>query len=195
VEEEDEFEPVHDDLFALRLMEEDEQRKRKERIDCDKAEADARAGQVGFRKLLISRDRCCVLTGEAVTEVLEAAHIVPVQDRHTLPGANLVADCMVQANGLLEVLRINLHRLFDAHLLQFRDPVLVDGQCGVILRLHGKLLRREQPYARCLTQGGKMQLPAECLPYLVHRLTLIKKKPQPDRPEELLLPPQQQSED
>lgn len=65
-----------------------------------------RRGQSTFRNsLLDAYRRRCAITGWAVVEVLEAAHISPYRGQHT----NRVQ------NGLL--LRSDLHTLFDLHLL------------------------------------------------------------------------------
>lgn len=65
-----------------------------------------REGQPEFRKaLLIAYDGACAISGCKVEALLEAAHIIPYKGTHT----NLVG------NGLL--LRADLHKLFDLHLL------------------------------------------------------------------------------
>lgn len=65
----------------------------------------ARGGQRRYRMDLIAAYGGCAITGAQVEEALEAAHISP----YTGDASNHVA------NGLL--LRRDLHRLFDAHLL------------------------------------------------------------------------------
>jgi len=71
----------------------------------------ARRGQAGFRqKLLTAYGATCAVTGCAISEVLEAAHLRPYRgpESHTTP------------NGLL--LRADIHTLLDLQLLAF-DPV------------------------------------------------------------------------
>jgi len=55
-----------------------------------------------FRAALLAFDRCCVISKEAMTEVLEAAHIIPSKMR----GAEVVE------NGI--ILRADIHRLYDS---------------------------------------------------------------------------------
>ncbi|TVL55353.1 hypothetical protein AYJ00_04750 [Shewanella algae] len=65
-----------------------------------------RQGQPAFRqKLLEAYEGCCCLSGTAVPEALEAAHIIPFSERR----ANDIC------NGLL--LRADLHTLFDLGLI------------------------------------------------------------------------------
>jgi len=54
-----------------------------------------------FRAALLAFDRCCVISKEPMTEVLEAAHIIPSKMR----GAEVVE------NGI--ILRSDIHRLYD----------------------------------------------------------------------------------
>ena len=69
----------------------------------------ARPGQARFRaRILLAYLGRCFLTGEAISEVLEAAHIVPVKH-----GGNDDSQ-----NGLC--LRIDIHRLFDSGNLRIR---------------------------------------------------------------------------
>lgn len=58
--------------------------------------------QARFRKRLLMIDPRCAITGEEELALLDAAHVVPAAD----DGSD------IEANGLL--LRIDLHRLFDA---------------------------------------------------------------------------------
>jgi len=58
--------------------------------------------QAKFRKLLLKFDKQCVLTGEPIETVLEAAHIIAVSDG----GPD------IPANGIM--LRCDLHRLYDS---------------------------------------------------------------------------------
>jgi hypothetical protein len=72
---------------------------------------EARIGQPEFRRrLLQAYDGRCAVTGSAIAEALEAAHIIP----DSLVGAH----GMDPRNGLL--LRADLHRLFDCGLIGFR---------------------------------------------------------------------------
>lgn len=84
----------------------------------------SRPGQPKFRKhvLKVSGEQC-LLTGEKITEVLEAAHIIPVNSGGTDE----------QDNGIC--LRVDIHRLFDSGNirmkptgeLQFSDAVRISG--------------------------------------------------------------------
>nr|WP_297387178.1 HNH endonuclease signature motif containing protein [uncultured Roseateles sp.] len=70
-----------------------------------------REGQPAFRQTLLhAYGGACAISGCAVEALLEAAHIVPYRGPHT----------NVAQNGLL--LRADLHKLFDLHLLSI-DPV------------------------------------------------------------------------
>ncbi|MBT6050866.1 MAG: HNH endonuclease [Candidatus Scalindua sp.] len=84
----------------------------------------SRPGQPKFRKqVLEASEGCCLITGERITEVLEAAHIIPVSSGGTDE----------RDNGIC--LRIDIHRLFDSGNirirptgeLQFSDVVEVSG--------------------------------------------------------------------
>lgn len=78
-----------------------------------------RSGQSVFRdEVLDSYCRTCLVSGEAITDVLEAAHIIPVKHG----GADSVS------NGLC--LRVDIHRLFDAGRIRLKpngDLVLDDA--------------------------------------------------------------------
>jgi len=77
-------------------------------------EVTRRQGQPKFRKaLLAAYDSKCAITGCAVTEILEAAHIRPYDGKST----NHVT------NGLL--LRADLHTLFDLGLISVRDDYTI----------------------------------------------------------------------
>ncbi|TCK03005.1 HNH endonuclease [Marinobacterium mangrovicola] len=66
----------------------------------------ARDGQARFRNELIQHyDLRCMVTGEAIEAIVEAAHIMPYDGNKS----NHIS------NGLL--LRVDIHRLFDNHLL------------------------------------------------------------------------------
>jgi len=61
-----------------------------------------------LKELLIAKDHSCAITGESQSEVLDAVHIVPaVQGNYGLIG-----------NAIL--LRTDLHRLFDARLINIK---------------------------------------------------------------------------
>ncbi len=63
----------------------------------------SRPRQAQFRQeILVAYERRCLLTGECIQEVLEAAHIVPVKH-----GGDDIS-----ANGIC--LRVDIHRLFDS---------------------------------------------------------------------------------
>lgn len=74
----------------------------------------ARRGQQDFRKRLLAayRGRCCI-SGCAVTELLEAAHIRP----------HASEPCYATRNGLL--LRADLHTLFDLGLLSIDSSMRI----------------------------------------------------------------------
>jgi HNH endonuclease len=93
-----------------------------------------RQGQAAFRRELFrTYGGKCAITGWAVADVLEAAHIVPYRGKHT----NHVT------NGIL--LRSDLHVLFDLHLLEINpetysvriDPTLHDTPYQ---EMHGRKL-------------------------------------------------------
>ncbi|MGE0424962.1 MAG: HNH endonuclease [Reyranellaceae bacterium] len=97
-----------------------------------------RRGQQAFRDALIAAyDGKCVITGCAVLDVLEAAHIHPY----------LGPDTNKTSNGLL--LRADLHTLFDCRLLAIDPealtvivaPHLRDSEYGA---LHGRAIRRSK---------------------------------------------------
>ena len=77
-----------------------------------------RPGQNEFRDTLINLYGCkCLISGCDIEEALEAAHIIPFNGLHSHH----------LANGLL--LRVDLHRLFDNHLLTIHPgtrKVLID---------------------------------------------------------------------
>ena len=94
-----------------------------------------RQGQGPFRReLLRAYQNRCAITGWAVADVLEAAHILPYRGEHT----NHVS------NGLL--LRSDLHALFDLHLIEINPetytvvihPTLADTPYG---EMHGREIR------------------------------------------------------
>ena len=113
-------------------------------------EIEARQGARSFRDALMrAYQGQCAITGCAVPELLEAAHIIPYADQ----GANTTT------NGLL--LRTDLHTLFDRHLIWIGldrkvrvAPVIKDPAYRV---LHGKRLRStlcdaDAPLAELLRQ-------------------------------------------
>jgi len=73
------------------------------------AQVVSRSGQSKFRsRVMEAFQGQCFLTGEAISEVLEAAHIIPVTNN----GSDLAE------NGLC--LRVDIHRLFDSGHLRIR---------------------------------------------------------------------------
>jgi hypothetical protein len=117
-----------------------------------------RQGQSNFRReLLHAYDGQCAITGWAVPDVLEAAHVLPYRGEHT----NYVS------NGLL--LRSDLHVLFDLHLIEI-DPdtysVLVDSSLADTPygEMHGQKLRLPvdislRPSPECLRLRSKRSRP------------------------------------
>jgi hypothetical protein len=110
-----------------------------------------RRGQGSFRSdLLTAYNRRCAVTGNAVVDVLEAAHISPHRGIQT----------DVVPNGLL--LRADIHTLFDLHLLTITKDlqVRVSPELGAspYKDLHGKRLaslpeRADQRPAAELLEG------------------------------------------
>lgn len=93
-----------------------------------------RPGQQEFRRRAMERHRGrCVVTGCAVEETLEAAHVIP----HT-------GEPMFERPDNSLILRRDIHALFDAFLISIHPP---SGQLRVAERLrgtiYGKLLGRE----------------------------------------------------
>jgi len=93
-----------------------------------------RRGQGTFRKALLNAyEKRCAVTGSAMEEVLEAAHIIPYKGDHT-------NQCN---NGLL--LRADIHTLFDLGLLWVNREMKVEVanalQRTEYGKLHGKGLR------------------------------------------------------
>lgn len=113
-----------------------------------------RDGQPAFRQaLLLAYGGRCAISGCAVAELLEAAHIVPYRGAHT----NVVA------NGLL--LRADWHKLFDLHLFCI-DPETLRIRLGPDLKrsdyrlFEGRTLRRPErstqtPYREALELHGQ----------------------------------------
>lgn len=89
----------------------------------------ARPGQPKFRKkvLKVSGDQC-LLTGEKIVEVLEAAHIIPVNSGGTDE----------QDNGIC--LRVDIHRLFDSGNIRLRPSGELQFSDAVIASENYKLL-------------------------------------------------------
>lgn len=98
-----------------------------------------REGQPAFRNALLKAyERQCAISGCRVEALLEAAHIVPYQGAHTnAPG-----------NGLL--LRSDLHKLFDLHLLH------IDAYRRIV-RISPELYRTEYEFL----DGATMRLPLD----------------------------------
>jgi len=77
--------------------------------------------QAKFRKQLLKIDKQCVLTGEPIETVLEAAHIIAVSDG----GPD------IPSNGLM--LRCDLHRLYDSNAFVISPEGIVkpdESLCG-----------------------------------------------------------------
>ncbi len=84
-----------------------------------------RQGQPKFREQLLEiYERRCAVTSCDLTDVLEAAHVMPYRGQHT----NDVS------NGI--VLRADLHILFDEGLLAF-DPATLSVQLAPVVRSNG----------------------------------------------------------
>lgn len=89
-------------------------RSRTKEVRFRMAEVEQRVGQPEFRAELLSAYRGqCAVSGCAITEVLQAAHIQPVK----ASGSHSIK------NGLL--LRADLHNLFDRGLLTINDRYIV----------------------------------------------------------------------
>ena len=73
-----------------------------------------------FRDMIIDLDKKCVVSGEATTKALDAAHIIPVKDKGT----------EIPENGI--ALRADIHRLYDAGAFAFNPesgkPEILDNQ-------------------------------------------------------------------
>lgn len=95
--------------------------------------------QAAFRRALLNRrPNCCALTGTSELSVLEAAHIIPYAERF--------ADRDKLENGLL--LRSDIHKLFDAHLISISPAnrrIEVSGciKSREYLDLRGKIVSDE----------------------------------------------------
>lgn len=88
-------------------------KKSKELREIKSAIVRTRKGQAGFRKTMLSHyGNNCAISGHAIEEVLQAAHIIPY---------SISSDHGVH-NGL--VLRMDIHRLFDLGLITVRHDTL-----------------------------------------------------------------------
>lgn len=101
-------------------------------------EISTRRGQPAFRKqLLVAFDGKCCVTGSEVSDVLEAAHIIPFSES---------ADYSVM-NGLL--LRSDIHTLFDLNLLKITPDGRVDLSKKLMnseyQKFHGKQIVEKLP--------------------------------------------------
>ena len=109
-----------------------------------------------FRSVILECDaKCCVLTGEAPVQALEAAHLIPA--------ANGQND--VPSNGI--TLRADLHRLFDAGVFTFtadgRVAVLDPQLCQEYRRL---LRKRHLPPSTLERVGATLAHPQfQCRPH------------------------------
>lgn len=103
-----------------------------------------RHGQGNFRVALFKRYNAkCVITGCTIDTLLEAAHIIPYRGDHS-------HDVL---NGLL--LRVDIHRLFDAHLISINPQTLTVELASALnddayKNLHGKRLFVFSPKPRTL---------------------------------------------
>ena len=103
-----------------------------------------RPGQGSFRAAMLSRygGECCV-TGCSIETLLEAAHIIPYRGEQS--------DDVT--NGLL--LRVDLHRLFDAHLVSINPDTLTVEVASIVSdagyrAYHGNRLFGHTPKPRTL---------------------------------------------
>lgn len=103
-----------------------------------------RPGQASFREAVIARygGQCCI-SGCSIAALIEAAHIIPYRGQQTDE----------VSNGLL--LRVDLHRLFDAHLMSIQPEALVVEVAGAIedptyRAFHGMQLFKFTPRPRRL---------------------------------------------
>lgn len=77
--------------------------------------------QAQFRSAFLALDKHCVVTGESLPDVLDAAHIISAKD----------GGSEVLQNGIL--LRTDIHRLYDANLFS----IMPDGSLQVSSELSG----------------------------------------------------------
>jgi hypothetical protein len=94
-----------------------------------------RQGQPRFRKNLIDRYGCCLISGCSVKDTLEAAHIHPYAEN----GTNHIS------NGLL--LRADFHTLFDLYLLAIDADLVIHVHPSLrdyiqYMELEGKYLKQ-----------------------------------------------------
>ncbi|HHV6367958.1 TPA: HNH endonuclease, partial [Haemophilus influenzae] len=94
--------------------------------------ASARPKQQQFRKSLIENLERCVITGNMLTRVLQAAHIKP----YAYGGSDDIS------NGLL--LRADIHIMFDAGLINLRPDPFYKNRCFIELS-DDDLVRRSYP--------------------------------------------------
>ena len=103
-----------------------------------------RPGQVNFRARMMARYGAqCVITGCEIDTLLEAAHIIPYRGEQSDD----------ELNGLL--LRVDIHRLFDAYLISINPLTLTVELAGSLcdetyLALKGKRLFAFSPKPRGL---------------------------------------------
>lgn len=94
-------------------------------VDLRKREsktAVVREGQANFRSLVVDNFYgCCCVTGSSVSQVLEAAHIMPYSGRHSNSLENSLC------------LRVDFHRLFDRFLISI-DPESNELRVSNIIR-------------------------------------------------------------
>jgi hypothetical protein len=106
-----------------------------ERIRLEDVTYASRDGQSEFRAMVLAAyDYCCALTGCAVEEVLQAAHIIPYVDARS----NIVT------NGLC--LRADIHLLYDRNLITIDGDGIVAVtslvECSEYRALHGLEIRK-----------------------------------------------------
>lgn len=109
--------------------------RQKKRVTTTKAQRE----QAQFRAVLLSKDVCCAISGEATPKALEAAHIIPSKDG----GAEVIE------NGIL--LRADLHKLFDDD--QFY--IMQDGRVVIAGKLsedYKKLLNGKNCHRVCCVE-------------------------------------------
>lgn len=110
-------------------------KRREQQVRFRMSEVEQRLGQQEFRYQLLSAYRNqCAISGCNVTEVLQAAHILPV----SLAGSHSIS------NGLL--LRADLHNLFDRGLITISEKHIVNVSPEIrndptYGKFHGKRLR------------------------------------------------------
>lgn len=105
-----------------------------EKVTPDNVVYLSRPGQQQFRAAIIDAYGRCAVTGTSLTDVLEAAHIVPYVDERS----NLIS------NGLC--LRADVHRLYDRNLILIGSDLMVSVadrlKTTAYAKLDGRSLRQ-----------------------------------------------------